>query len=232
MNAPPASRWEWKVLLTPAQAREAAAFARAHLAPDPFGVPARDGGYLVTSTYLGPGQEARGPRAADAAAHHRVRRYGADAGVWLERKENRGGRVVKLRAPADAATAEGPAERAPAEHPGRAWLSEVEALGLVPRLIVSYVRAAWFLPGSTARLTIDRGLTARPALRRVPDDVPGGVPLTEDCVLELKFDDAPPEAFQRLLRAQGLAPHPWSKRRAALRALRGRPRFGPAGARA
>lgn len=225
----PILRWEWKVLLSAAEAERATAFARAHLAPDPYAVRGADLGYEVASTYLGP---APGPRAAERPSRlpsrYRVRRYGDDRCVWLERKGGEAGRVDKRRAPCDATAAEGGLSALPADHPGRAWAEEVQALGLVPQVVVSYLRAAWVLPASGARLTIDRALRARPAVRRVPESVEGGVPLrgpsgAEPCVLELKFDAAPPAAFERLLRQEGWAPRPWSKCGAALRTLRRAP---------
>lgn len=217
------TRWEWKVLLAPKASERLQALAHEHLAPDPFALAAPAGAYPVTSVYLA----APGDAAHDGAPRWRVRRYGTEPGVWLERKANRAGRVEKQRVACEAAVAEGAAADLPVDHPARPWLLEVEAQGLEPAVTVGYEREAWLLPGTTARLTLDRRLCAGPAGRRTPDPSVVGLPFLEADVLELKFDDAPPEAFRRLLLAEGLVPRPWSKVRAAARALAGR--TAPAG---
>ncbi len=225
MSEPPAGacvRWEWKVVLGVAEAIRVARRAARLLARDPYTLAAPDGGYPVASVYLAP---RGGPRRG--TPHWRVRRYGDDRLVWLERKENVGGRVTKRRRAFEAALASGPAAALPPGHPARAWFEEVEALQLAPCVVVSYLREAWIVPGTSARLTIDRHVRARPAARRTPESVEGGVPVLEAGVLELKFDDAPPEPFRRLLRAEGLSPRPWSKVRAAVEALERRPLLTP-----
>lgn len=223
MSAPaPTIRWEWKVLLSAEQAERVRRQARALLAQDPYALRAADGGYPVASVYLAP---ADGPRAG--TPRWRVRRYGDDRQLWLERKQSRNGRVEKRRAPVEAALALARAADVPPAHPASAWLTEVETLGLTPAVVVSYLREAWVLPGTGARLTIDRHLRARPAQRRTPESVEGGVPVTADSVLELKFDGSPPAAFREVLREQGLAPRRWSKVRAAVEALALRPLLGP-----
>ena len=209
------TRWEWKVQVAPEVSARVATLAGTLLAPDPYALAARAGAYLVTSVYLG----VPGDRAHADSPRWRVRRYGDDDGVWLERKTNRAGRVEKQRVAADAGVVERAAADLPADDPARAWLAEVEARGLVPAVTVAYEREAWLLPGTTARLTLDRRLRARPAAVRLPDERDGGVPFLEDHVLELKFDDAPPEPFRRILRAEGLVPGRWSKVRAAAAAL-------------
>jgi hypothetical protein len=167
----------------------------------------------VTSVYL------RAPGDADHAAspRWRVRRYGAEGRVWLERKANRGGRVEKTRIAADPAVLESPRDAA-REDGAATWLAEVAARGLAPAVTVAYERRAWSLPEAGARLTLDGNLRARPAARLLPEGE-GGVSFQGTDVLELKFDDAPPAAFRALLFEEGLVPQPWSKVRAAARAL-------------
>lgn len=220
------ARWEWKVLLGLAESLRVERLARSLLAPDPYTLASPEGGYAVASVYLAP---PRGVRAG--APRWRVRRYGDDRQLWLEFKTCRGGRVTKRRVPTDAATALAHARNLPPAHPAHLWLSEVESQELRPAVVVSYLREAWVLPGTGARLTLDRRLRARPASRRVPESLEGGVPIVESNVLEFKFDGDLPPAFQRILAAEGLKPRPWSKVRAAVEALSERPLLGRAGMR-
>jgi hypothetical protein len=215
-GTPPTVRWEWKVLLAPGPAARVAERAGALLAPDPYAGAAPGGAYEVTSVYLA----APGDRDHDSAPRWRVRRYGGEPRLWLERKANRAGRVAKTRVAADATLAETRAADLPEGHPARGWLAEVESLGLIPAVTVAYERRAWVLAGTNARLTLDGNLRARPAARRTPEGA-DGVPFQEAHVLEFKFDDAPPQPFRALLAEEGLLPRPWSKVRAAARALAG-----------
>jgi hypothetical protein len=221
MNSGPSTvRWEWKVLLAPQAAERVALRAESLFAPDPFSDAAPHGAYAVSSVYLA----APGDADHTGTPRWRVRRYGSEDRIWLERKSNRAGRVEKVRHAADPAVFESPADPLPCslEPRGgaRAWLAEVEARGLVPAVTVAYERRAWSLPGTSARLTLDGNLRARPAARLTPEGE-GGVAIEGRHVLELKFDDAPPAAFRTLLLEEGLLPRPWSKVRAAARALAG-----------
>jgi hypothetical protein len=215
---PPTVRWEWKVLLAAQAAERVALRAESLFAPDPFSSAAPRGAYAVTSVYLA----APGDREHTATPRWRVRRYGTEDRVWLERKANRSGRVEKTRVAEDPRLLGAHADAAPDEDAARAWLAEVEARGLVPAVTVAYERRAWNLPGTSARLTLDGNLRARPAARLAPEGE-GGVAIQGTHVLELKFDDAPPAAFRTLLLEEGLLPRPWSKVRAAARALAGAP---------
>jgi len=205
----PVAAFEQKFLLAADVGARVAAWARAELRPDPHGDASGD--YFVTTLYLDTPDFAVFHRAPELhGAKYRIRRYGAETVAWLEKKVRDGDRVQKRRvrvglpeiARLDAA---------------RWFDEEIRDLGLAPTCAVAYRRTAWFGSGDHGpfRLTLDRALEG--AAHRAWEIGSNGAPslalLQDRVVCELKFRNALPQLFKRLLAEVGLEPSNFSKYR-------------------
>jgi hypothetical protein len=181
------------------------AWARRHLKPDPHG---EEGCYRVTSVYCDtPDFDVFHRSAGYRSSKLRLRRYGSAPFVFLERKIKRGDRVRKRRveiAPGELPRiAEGATGRTPPVNGSAGWfLQQVLKKRVAPTCRVGYRRTAFYgMSGTQAvRLTIDESLIGvptrgweAPPLHEGLELLPGGA------LLELKFHDAMPELFRRLL---------------------------------
>lgn len=208
--AVPPAAFEQKFLVTPEIAARVVAWARAGLRPDPHGDPA-SGDYLVTTLYLDTPDFAVFHRAPELhGAKYRIRRYGAEAVAWLEKKVRTGDRVQKRRLRVDLP------EIARLGTP-RWFDEEVADLGLAPTCAVAYRRTAFLGSGDHGpfRLTLDHALEGM--ARRVWDLAAACDPrhalVPDRVVVELKFRDALPHLFKQLLAEVGLEPSSFSKYR-------------------
>jgi hypothetical protein len=203
--------FELKFLLDAARAREVEAWARLHLAPDPHGEAALGGAYWTTSLYFDtPELDVYHRSPGYGRRKFRVRRYGAAAWAFLERKSKWGDRVEKRRA---AVPLE---ELALLAHPlsvvswaGHWFHRRLLARGLVPACRVSYLRSAYVGTGAAGplRLTLDR--QARGTLSREwgLGPVEAALPLLRGrVILELKFHLALPGPFKALVEMMRLSP--------------------------
>ena len=208
--------FEQKYLVAPDVAARVAAWARAELRPDPHG-DAASGDYPVATLYLDTSDFAVFHRSPELrGAKYRIRRYGDEPFAWLERKVRAGDRVQKRRVRV------GLPEIARLGAP-RWFDEEIRDLRLAPTCAVAYRRTAFFGSGDHGpfRITLDQALegAARRAWDFAPDGAPAHVLLADRVVCELKFRDALPHLFKRLLAEVGLEPSSFSKyRRAALAA--------------
>lgn len=198
--------YEHKFLVDEATAAAILESARAHLQPDPHGESA-DGAYTVTTLYLDTPDFGTFHGAAELeGAKHRLRRYGRESLVWLERKTRRKGQVRKRRSPG----------------PRADWFEdEIRARDLRPALAISYRRTALFGRGDhgSFRLTLDRSIVG---IARSSWDLAGvsqGTALEQGRVVcELKFLDALPGVFKRIVAEHRLEPSSFSKFRRLLQA--------------
>lgn len=209
--------YELKFLLPDPVAREVEAWAAARMALDPHADPALGNRYRVTSLYFDtPRLDVY--RRADGFRRHkyRVRRYGTDRTVHLERKSKQGGRVWKHRTQIpldrfDLLTA-GVTDVWPAP-----WFAaEVADRGLRPVCRVTYQRAAFVGSGPTGpiRLTTDRAAVGAAADGLHVDPLTDGLPLLRDeVIVEFKFLAAMPAAFKDVIERLRLRPSPVSKYR-------------------
>lgn len=209
-----APAYELKFLLDEPTARKVLESARAHLRPDPHGE-AGDGAYVVTTLYLDtPDFDVFHRSEALRGAKYRLRRYGRETQVWLEKKIRRKGQVRKRRSPGPAAD----------------WFDEELARHeLRPALAVEYRRSAFFGSGDHGhyRLTLDRGIVGRPRSAFDLGEVGEGARLEPGLVVcELKFLDALPGVFKRLVAEHGLEPADFSKFRRLLVATGVQPEGG------
>src|SRR3954471_17584026 len=91
--------YEIKFLVPTATADAALAWARQHLAPDPHAQSGTDGdGYRVNSLYFDTqGLDVYRRNGSYGKSKYRVRRYGDESAIFLERKLKSGGLVSKKR---------------------------------------------------------------------------------------------------------------------------------------
>jgi len=202
--------YEQKFLVDEATAQAIVAAARAQLRPDPH-ADASDGAYRVTTLYLEtPGFDVFHEAPELEGAKYRVRRYGDETRVWLEKKVRRGDRVRKRRSAVESVAARASC----------AWFDEeTRARDFRPLLAVGYRRTAFFGSGDQGpyRLTLDRGILGAPRESWDLAEVTEGVQLEpERVVCELKFRDALPGLFKRLVSEWMLVPTPFSKFRRLL----------------
>lgn len=215
---------ELKCRLAPEQVGPVLDWLRAHLDPDPHGGGDAADTYLVHSLYFDtPALDVVHRRGLHGRMKFRVRRYGAAAELFAERKLKRHGRVQKHRT----ALAETELPFLNGTPPPDAWPSlwfrrRLSRLHLGPTALLSYQRVArvGWLGGEPLRVTLDRGLRARAAAgHAVPAPLDGSDLFAGGAVLEVKFRDALPAAFRRLLEERRLTPVGFSKYRFAAAAL-------------
>lgn len=197
--------FELKFELSLEQVFRMKSWAARHLRPDPHGV---DGCYRVTSVYCDtPEFDVFHRSAGYRTGKLRLRRYGSESFVFLERKIKRGDQIRKRRVEVVSedlqrlAACLGGAMSPPSWEAG--WfLDHALKKQVAPTCRVGYRRTAYYgMSGrQNVRLTIDEnliGVPARgwevPALQEGLDLLPGGA------MLELKFQDAMPELFRPLL---------------------------------
>ena len=199
--------YELKFLLPEPTVEPVISWARARIAPDPHA--GTDGTYRIHSLYLDTPRldvyhRSRGFR----SSKYRVRRYGDESLLYLERKSKARGWVRKQRtAIADAELAWLLSDTVDESWHGAWFRDRLRELSLTPQSQVAYRRLACLgeAEGSPIRLTLDRELRCAPAATLGPlsafDDLMalGGV-----TVLELKFRSAFPRVFKELVREFGL----------------------------
>jgi hypothetical protein len=215
--------YELKFLVDESVARDAEGWARDRLAPDPHGDPALGGAYRTTTLYLDtPALDVFRRSASFRRSKHRLRRYGAEPAVWLERKAKDGDRVRKWRSAvpgAELALLANPLSLV--DWPGHWFHRRLWDRGLRPAALVGYDRTAFLgsCPGGPLRLTLDRRLRGRAASEWAVPPSEGGLPLLAGrVILELKFRLALPAPFKELVAALRLAPCGASKYRTCLAA--------------
>lgn len=210
--------YEIKFLIPSALADAVMAWARRELAPDPHAEDGNPDGYRVNSLYFDtPGLDVYRRQGSYGKAKYRVRRYGSDRIIFLERKLKSRGLVSKRRT------------RIPDEELRRLGLEELEqdwvgywfrrrlaARQLFPRCQIRYQRVARV--GMTAsgpiRLTIDRSVAAFASGEYgIHEDGPWTPLLPEQCILELKFRIEMPALYKSLTEELSLTPQPVSKYR-------------------
>ena len=197
--------YELKFLVPEPAARGLTAWAAARLAPDPHAGPA--GSYRVTSVYLDTPAFDVARRVNGFKVHkHRVRRYGAEPVVHLERKSKQGGRVWKHRTAV-------PLDRLDAPH----WFAhEVADLNLKPVCRLSYDRTAFVGHGPTGpvRLTLDRPPVGARTDALAPHPVADGLTVLDgQVVVEFKYLSGLPPVFKEAVEAFKLTPTTVSKYR-------------------
>jgi hypothetical protein len=221
VDATPA--FELKFPLTEVQAEQVEYWAREHLAFDPHADAAFANAYRIHSLYLDtvardvfhrtPGYRRR---------KFRLRRYGSERGLYLERKTRDGDRVRKRRTLIPDTELGRLHEPAADPHWGGHWFhSRLLTRGLLPACHISYDRVAHV--GTSAdgplRLTLDRDVRGTPMPEWQVGEVTATLPLFPGQVLlELKYRAALPALFKGLIAEFNLSPRPASKYRCCVEA--------------
>jgi hypothetical protein len=222
------TRWlarELKFLVTPECASQLKAWARQHLEADPFASPEMGDAYLTASLYFDtPRFDVFRENGSYGRAKYRVRRYGRDDMVFLERKLKNHQMVVKRRSIvsiADLARLKAGNET-DLDWEGGWFHRRIAMRGLTPVCQVAYQRTARIANTGAGliRLTIDQDLRAIPAGAPAFDHDKAGVNLLEDAlIVEMKFREAMPDLFAKVIEEFGLEPAAISKYKLAVRHL-------------
>jgi hypothetical protein len=215
---------ELKFVLPSAQAETVLSWAREHLVPDPNANGAGEVGYTVNSLYFDtPGLDVYHRKGSYGRCKYRIRRYGAETSIFLERKLKTNGRVGKrrTRVPDPEITFLNQHAAAPAW--GGYWFyRRLVARQLAPQCQIAYQRSAWvgMAPDGAVRLTLDRGVRSFPSQQLgVAEDGPWIPILTDRCILELKYRTTLPDVFRGLIQQLSLQPQPISKYRLTVQAF-------------
>jgi len=217
---PPA--YEMKFLLAKGQGLEVAAWAQRHLPFDIHGDPALGYGYRTHTVYLDtPALDVYQRTGVCGRGKLRVRRYGTETALFLERKVRTEDRVRKRR------TRVAADELALLDEDGADWSGEwfrqrQRERGLRPTLRMTYDRSAFVGVSHQGplRLTLDHHLRVDRTADWLPRPVADGVPiLTGGTILELKFHAALPALFKRLVEEFRLRPGAVSKYRLGMAAV-------------
>ena len=215
-GGPPA--YEIKFLLDAGRAGQIEDWAQTHLSYDPYADPEHGYTYRIHTLYLDTVGFDMFRRVPGHKRHKfRVRRYGGEPVVYLERKTKTGDWVAKRRTKiaADELTrlTEVPVDP---RWPGYWFRRRLAFRRLQPTCRVSYDRVAHVGPGPNGllRLTLDRHIRTGPAVGWEIAELAAPRPtLAEQVIVELKYRAAMPAAFKTLLVDLGLAPRQASKYR-------------------
>jgi hypothetical protein len=193
-------------------------WARERLAADPHGNGPYADEYRVSTLYLDTAEhDVFHRRRSYGRSKYRVRRYGEEARVFLERKLRTASRLAKRRTdiPLDAL---GLLKAAGTGDLETKWFRRrVQVRQLHPVCRVSYLRTARLAetPEGRMRMTLDHSLTASPA-DSFSLDGPGPQSfLNGYMILELKFRGPMPTVFRQLADTFALEPGRASKYRTA-----------------
>lgn len=214
---------EIKFVVSPAVARRIREWAREMLAPDPHGHGAHGDEYRITSLYLDtPELDVFNRQGSYGRAKYRVRRYGQDDLVFLERKLRTSSCLVKRRTSLNIDDL-GIVESTDGSRWAGSWFSErIAARRLQPVCQVTYDRMArvGVSADGPIRLTLDEHLSANFANGFEFDADAGRPVLASEIILEIKFRRAVPAIFRQLVETFQIAPAPISKYRLSIAALR------------
>jgi SPX domain protein involved in polyphosphate accumulation len=215
---------ELKFLLTPDLAESVRDWARHKLEPDPHGNGNAQDEYLITSLYFDTETfDVYNRKGSFARSKFRIRRYGAEAVVYLERKLKTNGFVSKRRSPAETEEIRRLALiEADLKWPGSWYHRRLLLRRLKPVCQISYERTARVASTSHGpiRLTLDEHLRAVPAreFHFQPDEKCIQVS-PSNVVMELKFRGDTPALFKELIEKFALSEKKMSKYRLAAGAL-------------
>jgi hypothetical protein len=213
---------EIKFLIEPDRAADIRSWARANLAADPHGTGPFGDEYDTASIYFDTSDvDVLRRRGSYGRAKYRIRRYSGGDVVFLERKLRRPGIVAKRRTLMTLADLDQLNGHPAADWAGAWFLRRLEARNLKPACQVSYHRIARGVleDGGPARLTLDDSIRAH-AVTGVHFASDEGTAIAETrLILELKYRDALPAVFKRLVAEFRLETQPASKYRFGMAAL-------------
>jgi hypothetical protein len=210
--------YELKFLVADPLADAILARARASLAPDPHADHTIGDGYRVNSLYFDTaGLDVYHRFGSFGRRKFRLRRYGSEPRVFLERKSKTRGLVRKRRTAVPEAElsvlANGNAEQT---WPGLWFHRRLTKRKLAPKTQISYERVArvGMSPEGSIRFTVDRHIRCRAAADVSVQCLPDGAEiLTGQSIVEFKFRVALPALFKGLMHEFALTPSSVSKYR-------------------
>lgn len=210
--------FEMKFVLDEATAREVEGRIAWQLSPDPHSDPALGNAYRISTIYCDtPAFEVYRRLGRHRHRKYRLRRYGNESVIFLERKTKRGERVRKRRVTVDVGELRLlSASSVDADWSGRWFHQQLLEQRLEPVCAVHYLRTAYAgaESGSPLRLTFDRQLRTSLVKTWEPPCLPGGNSVLEQCVIcEFKFRGALPALFKDVIRDLTLNPGGVSKYR-------------------
>lgn len=217
------SAFELKFLLSEGQAREVEALLQSRLVLDAHGDPALGHAYRITSLYCDtPAFDVFHRVGFGKRRKHRIRRYGKEASLFLERKTKWGDRVRKLRTK----VAEADLQRLADRHETSPWEGDWFHRQLArrqqrPVCLIAYERVAYVgaSHGEPVRLTFDRQIRGALCNEWRLEQLTDGTPiLAEGVVCEFKYRGAMPAFFKEAMQTLRLSPTSVSKYRRFLEA--------------
>ena len=210
---------EQRFIVNDSTAAEILTWARAELAPDPHGSGPYHDAYTVTTRYLdNPSFDTFFRRNSFGRAKYRVRRYGSEDVVFVERKLRTATMLAKRRSSV-------PLLAMDDQHRlmgYAAWFSRrVRLRQLQPVCLIGYHRIARQLAtgGQELRMTVDSDVQASKDPGWSFLGPPEVALLAGQSVVELKYQGHPPTIFKALAERFILVPRATSKYRAAIEAL-------------
>ena len=214
-----APAYEMKFLLAPGLAHEVESLLAPRMDRDPHAEPELNGKYRITTLYLDTAELDVFRRAGKHGRRkYRLRRYGDERVVYLERKLRRGDRVKKRRSRIDSADLELLADfQSPEGWPGEWFHQELTSQRLHPVCCIQYLRTAYVGADTEGplRLTFDRMLRgevcrewALPGHSCAAADLLAG-----QVICEMKFRGGMPVLFKNAVHELCLAPQGASKYR-------------------
>jgi hypothetical protein len=215
---------EIKFLVDAATAQRVRDWARLHLSCDPNGGGPFSDEYRTTSLYLDTEQfDVFHRRGSFGRAKYRIRRYGDDAMLFLERKMKTRGMLHKRRTAIAVDTLDwlNLAEPAARDWRGYWFHRRIVARRLRPVCEISYLRTArlTLAADGPVRLTIDEAVQARQADALRFSMAPGTPTLDRQCVVEVKYVRTPPALIKRLVEEFKLDSRTVSKYRLSIERL-------------
>jgi hypothetical protein len=217
---------ELKFVVEPDVAVKIRHWARTHLDPDAHGRGPFGDEYHTTSVYFDTAAyDVFHRRGSFGRSKYRIRRYGDEETVFLERKMRQPAVLAKRRTSLSLTALSQLTDSAVgADWPGYWFHRRVTARRLQPVCQVAYSRMARSVMrnGEQARLTLDCDLQALPASDvrfSRHSDVPAMVAMPGRLILELKYRGVPPAIFRQLVEEFALAPQAASKYRLGVAAL-------------
>jgi hypothetical protein len=213
---------ELKFVVTPEIAGEIRQWSRGALAADPHAGGEFGDVYATTSLYFDtPGLDVYHRRGSFKRSKYRIRRYGTEDVVFLERKLRTGARLSKRRTSVSLASLPMLGGAPDPTWPGFWFQQRIELRRLRPTCQVSYTRVARVGTngGGAARLTLDLDIRVHASLAEAFATASDVEVLPAQGILELKFGRDVPEVFARLVETFALTPLIMSKYRLSVEAL-------------
>jgi hypothetical protein len=220
---------ELKFLVQSETADRIRAWARTHMSADPHGAGVHGDEYRTTSLYFDTvDYDVFHRRGSFGRGKYRIRRYGDDETIFLERKMRQAAVLAKRRTRTSVEALSYLVQPSIDWAWSGSWFHRrLTARRLRPVCQVTYQRMArtFARDGELMRLTLDADLRAR-VLREIRFRRGIGAPVlatppveNADAILELKFTGPAPALFRQLVEQFGLNPQPASKYRLAVSSL-------------